>query len=231
MISSPVTWLETRLEHELYTVEEAHTGEEALDLMKLYQYDIVVLDWGLPGKSGVEILSRFRSDGGTTPVLILTGKRSVGEKEEGLDAGADDYLTKPFDMRELSARLRALLRRSHSPRASVLAVRNITLDPATCQVTRDGEELKLLPTEYALLEFFMRHPDRGLQHRRYSQSCLEIRLGSHSDSSENLHHQVAQKLDVEEKGIDHQNRAWNRLQARITRRINSTKHNCCASFD
>lgn len=148
------------LEHELYVVEEAHNGEEALDLLKLYQYDIVVLDWALPGLSGVETLQKFRSSGGVTPVLMLTGRRSISEKETGLDAGADDYLTKPFDMRELSARLRALLRRQAAPRSSVMSCRSITLDPASCQVTRNGEELKLLPTEYALLEFFMRHPDR-----------------------------------------------------------------------
>lgn len=187
------------LEHELYTVEAAHTGEEALDLMKLYQYDIVVLDWGLPGKSGVEILSRFRADGGTTPVLILTGKRSVGEKEEGLDAGADDYLTKPFDMRELSARLRALLRRSHSPRASVLAVRNITLDPASCLVTRDGEELKLLPTEYALLEFFMRHPDRVFSTDDILNHVWKSDSEATATAVRTYITRLRKKLDVEEK--------------------------------
>lgn len=148
------------LEYELYVVEEVHNGEDALDLLKTYSYDVIVLDWQLPKMSGVDLLKDFRDRGGKTPVLMLTGNRTIGEKETGLDAGADDYLTKPFDMRELSARLRALLRRSPTARSTVMKCKHVSLDPSTCKVTSDGAELKLLPTEYALLEFLMRHPDR-----------------------------------------------------------------------
>lgn len=145
------------LENERYTVEEAHTGPEALDFLKLYEYDLVILDWMLPQTSGVEVMKAYRAAGGRSPILMLTGKRAIMEKEFGLDAGADDYLTKPFDMRELSARIRALLRRSPAVRHTVLRCGNVSLDSANCSVARDGVELKLLPTEYSLLEFLMRN--------------------------------------------------------------------------
>jgi DNA-binding response OmpR family regulator len=145
------------LENERYTVEEAHNGEEALDFIKTYEYDVLIVDWMLPQSSGVEVIKNYRLSGGRAPVLLLTGKRSVMEKEFGLDSGADDYLTKPFDMRELSARIRALLRRSPQVRSAVLRCGNIALDTATCTVSRDGTDIKLLPTEYSLLEFFMRN--------------------------------------------------------------------------
>lgn len=185
------------LEHELYTVEAAHTGEEALDLMKLYQYDIVVLDWGLPGKSGVEILSRFRADGGTTPVLILTGKRSVGEKEEGLDAGADDYLTKPFELKELSARVRALLRRPIAFSGSILQAGSLALEPNSFKVTRGGAEIALLPKEFALLEFLMRHPGQVFS----AEAILDRVWTSESEASPETIRtyikRLRKKLDVE----------------------------------
>jgi DNA-binding response OmpR family regulator len=148
------------LEYEHYTVEEAHSGQEALELLKAYSYDVVILDWELPEVTGIDILRQYRSQGGKIPVLLLTGKREIAEKEEGLDAGADDYLTKPFDIKELSARVRALLRRSPNLSPMVITHGNVTLELAACRVTRKGEEVKLLPTEYALLEFFMRHPNQ-----------------------------------------------------------------------
>jgi len=145
------------LEGERYTIDEAHSGAEAITFLKTYQYDLVIVDWMLPEGNGVEVMKTYRSGGGSAPILMLTGKRAIIEKEAGLDAGADDYLTKPFDMRELSARIRALLRRAPSVRGSVLECGNIALDTTSCSVTRDGKNLKLLPTEYSLLEFLMRN--------------------------------------------------------------------------
>jgi len=145
------------LEGERYTVEEAHTGAEAIDFLKTYEYDLLIVDWTLPEGNGVEVMKAYRSNGGRSPILMLTGKRAIMEKEAGLDAGADDYLTKPFDMRELSARIRALLRRSPEVRGIVMHCGNIALDTINCSVTKDGKHLKLLPTEYSLLEFLMRN--------------------------------------------------------------------------
>jgi len=143
-----------------HIVEFSYSGGEGLELLRFYKYEVVILDWDLPELSGVEICKQFRSSGGKTPVLMLTGKRDTADKEQGLDAGADDYLTKPFAMRELSARVRALLRRSPSVSESILRFRNIELEPAASRVTKNGEEIKLVAREFALLEFLMRHQDQ-----------------------------------------------------------------------
>lgn len=151
-----VDWLTSQQ----YIVEHVDNGQEALHRLNCYQYDLVVLDWGLPGVSGLEVCQQFRSQGGTTPVLMLTGKREIDDKEAGLDAGADDYLTKPFHMKELAARLRALLRRPQNVVAKQLSAKDILLDPTTHRITKGGEEVNLLPREFALLEFLMRHPSQ-----------------------------------------------------------------------
>ncbi len=144
---------------EQHSVEAVTDGQEASERLRLYQYDLVILDWELPGLTGVDVLRLYRDTGGTTPVLMLTGKGAVDDKMVGLDAGADDYLTKPFHLKELSARMRALLRRPPSFTGNILHARNITLDPCARKVTKSGQDIQLLPREFALLEFFMRHPN------------------------------------------------------------------------
>ena len=148
------------LRNEHHIVEVVETGEEGIDRLKFYQYDIVILDWMLPGVSGLDVCKSYRQGGGKTPILLLTAKKHVDEKEQGLDAGADDYLTKPFEMKELSARIRALLRRPSAFSGSVLQVGSLNLNPTTFKLTRIGEEIALLPKEFALLEFMMRHPNQ-----------------------------------------------------------------------
>jgi len=156
-LSGPVRdWLGR--EHHL--VEVVDNGPDALDRLRIYKYDVVILDLMLPGLSGMEVCRRFRSAGGTTPILMLTAKTTVEDKEAGLDAGADDYLTKPFHLKELSARVRALLRRPAPVSGNVLNVRSLVLDTSACRVTKDGHELHLLPKEFSLLEFLMRHPNQ-----------------------------------------------------------------------
>jgi DNA-binding response OmpR family regulator len=137
-----------------------HDGEDAVNMLKSYQFDVIILDWQLPKMEGVDVLRNYRTGGGQTPVLMLTGKGAIAEKEVGLDAGADDYLTKPFHMKELSARLRALLRRPGSVTGNVLSARDICLEPSTFRVTKGGADIQLLPKEFALLEFLMRHPNQ-----------------------------------------------------------------------
>jgi DNA-binding response OmpR family regulator len=114
----------------------------------------------LPELSGIELCRQYRSRGGTAPVLMLTGKGTISDKESGFDAGADDYLTKPFHMKELSMRLRALLRRATAFTGDVLRVKDIELEPSNHRATRNGADLNLLPKEFALLEFLMRHPNQ-----------------------------------------------------------------------
>ena len=146
------------MEH--HKVEIVTDGAEAQNMLKVYEYDILILDWELPHVSGIEILKDFRGRGGTTPVLVLTGKGEIDDKETGFDAGADDYLTKPFHGKELTARLRALLRRPEGYVGDLLKFAHLTLDQQNFQVMKNGEEIRLLPKEFALLEFLMRNPNR-----------------------------------------------------------------------
>jgi DNA-binding response OmpR family regulator len=145
---------------ERHTVESVANGQEALGRLKMFKYELVVLDWMLPGLSGMDVCTEFRSKGGSTPILMLTSKSSPEEKEKGLDAGADDYLTKPFHPKELSARIRALLRRPQAVAAKVLQVGSVVLDPKTMKVYKNEEEIHLLPKEFSLLELFMRYPNQ-----------------------------------------------------------------------
>jgi DNA-binding response OmpR family regulator len=152
--------LEEKLTREQHTVELVYDGFEARDRLRFYKYDAVVLDWDLPGLSGIEICKQMRSAGDITPVLMLTGKNTIDDKEAGLDAGADDYLTKPFDAREFAARVRSIIRRGCQAASNVLTARDLVLDMATHKVTKGDQELDLLPKEFALLEFFMRNPSQ-----------------------------------------------------------------------
>jgi DNA-binding response OmpR family regulator len=147
------------LSREKHNVEIVHDGLDGAEMLKFDSFDVLVLDWDLPGLSGVEILARYRAAGGKAPTIMLTGRQKVDEKEEGFESGADDYLTKPFSLRELAARIRALLRRPVQLVSDVLTVRDITLDPEKHRVTKGGAEVKLTPKDFSLLEFFMRHPD------------------------------------------------------------------------
>lgn len=146
------------LKSERYVVDIVHTGELALEHLQSFEYDLVILDWEMPALSGIEVTKQYRDSGGMTPILLLTGKDTIDEKEMGFDAGADDYLTKPFHPKELSARLRALLRRPNQILGETLKVRNIVLDPGTRIVTKAGKVVPLQPLEFSVLEFFLRHP-------------------------------------------------------------------------
>ena len=139
-------------------VDVARSGEDALWMAAATPYDAVVLDVMLPGIDGFETCRRLRGDGIWTPVLLLTARDSVEDRVAGLDGGADDYLTKPFSFAELSARLRALVRRGQKERPAVLEVGGLRLDPATRQAWRDDQAIELSTKEFALLEGFMRRP-------------------------------------------------------------------------
>jgi two-component system, OmpR family, response regulator len=143
-------------------VDVADRGEDALWMAGSTEYDAVVLDVMLPGIDGFETTRRLRSDGVWAPVILLTARDGVRDRVAGLDGGADDYLTKPFSLAELLARLRALVRRGPVERPAVLELGDLRLDPATHQVWRGDAELTLSPKELALLEVFMRRPDQVL---------------------------------------------------------------------
>jgi len=156
--------IEDVLTAEGYEVEFHSRGEDGWDKMVTVVYDLIILDWNLPDATGPDLCKRFRAEGKYTPVLLLTGRDKIADKIEGLDAGADDFLTKPFNLQELSARVRALLRRFQSypvdNKTAPISAGDIVLDRKSRSVIRNGSRVLLLPKEFALLEFFMLNPEQ-----------------------------------------------------------------------
>jgi DNA-binding response OmpR family regulator len=145
------------LEEEGFAVDVAEDGEEGDFKARSAQYDVVILDLMLPKVDGLTLLQNWRRDGMSTHVLVLTARDGIEDKVKGLDFGADDYLTKPFEIEELLARLRALIRRGHHVKDPVLRVHDLEIDTAARRVRRAGQEIRLTPKEYALLEFLAFH--------------------------------------------------------------------------
>ena len=158
------------LTHAGWTVDWVRDGCAAEAALRSDQFDVVVLDLGLPKKPGLEVLQELRGRGECVPVLILTARDTVGERVAGLDAGADDYLIKPFDLDELSARLRALHRRALGTADPVLRCADILLDPAARIVTVNGASVDLAPREFALLQILMGSSGRVVSRRRLMDS-------------------------------------------------------------
>jgi DNA-binding response OmpR family regulator len=193
VIATVTNWLK----HEHYTLEVAEDGGEGLALLRAYKYDAVILDWQLPTMSGIEICKEIRSHGDMTPVLMLTGKRELDDKEQGLDAGADDYLTKPFHVRELSARLRALTRRATNQPENLLRVGDLTLDPIAYRVTRAGTDINLPKTEFALLEFLMRHADKVFTADALVERVWPSSSNANSETVRTYIKRLRQKIDAD----------------------------------
>jgi DNA-binding response OmpR family regulator len=143
-----------------YAVDVAFDGQEGQDFAELTPYDAIILDVMLPQKDGLEVCRELRRQRINTPIIMLTARDTVQDRIQGLDSGADDYLVKPFAMGELRARLRALLRREASSKGSQIVVGDLSIDPATHRVERSGRSIQLTAKEYALLEYFARHPDQ-----------------------------------------------------------------------
>lgn len=156
------SFIKRALEEESYAVDLCADGAQGLDHALSGSYDLVIVDLMVPSLPGLEIVKRLRKEKITSPVLILTALSQVDQKVKGLDAGADDYLTKPFAIDELSARVRALLRRGPTDAVGILQVDDLILNPATREVTRGEQRLDLTAKEYALLEYFMRNTGRVL---------------------------------------------------------------------
>ena len=158
--------LKRGLEQEGYSIDVSLDGVDGLHLATENDYDAVVLDVMLPELDGIEVCRQMRERGRWAPVLMLTAREGVSDRVTGLDAGADDYVIKPFSFEELIARLRALLRRGTRERPSVLSVGSVRLNPATRRVERSGAPVVLSPKEYSLLEYFMRHPNEVISRTR-----------------------------------------------------------------
>lgn len=176
---------------ENHILKTVHDGDEGSKVIAEDSFDLMILDWNLPGKTGLELCAEFRKAGGKTPVLMMTGKGEVNDKELGLDSGADDYVTKPFEMRELAARVRALLRRRViETKSTVISSGNISIDPTRHKAYLGGEEVKLLPKEFALLEFFMRNPS----HVFSSEALMNQVWKSEADASDQVVRQCLMRL-------------------------------------
>ena len=147
-----------RLTIERHEIDIVHNPNDAFSYLAATVYDVILLDWQLPGMSGVDFLKKYRADAGLSYVIMLTVLSNTDNKVVGLSAGADDYLPKPFDMKELIARLNALLRRPVNYRGKVLSAGELSLDPRSRTVTRSGTEIRLKPLEFSVLEFFMQNP-------------------------------------------------------------------------
>jgi len=156
------SFIRRALEEESYAVDVCDDGTHGLDLARAGCYDLIILDLMLPGMPGLGVLHALRKEQIVAPVLILTARSELDQKVKGLDAGADDYLTKPFAIEELVARVRALLRRGSGEAGGTLQVDDLVLNPATREVTRGGGRVDLTAKEYALLEYLMRHAGRVL---------------------------------------------------------------------
>lgn len=163
--------IRTGLKRDGFTVDCVHDGESADLVLRDERFDLLLLDLGLPRKGGLHVLQALRARQQDLPVLIITARDGVSDRVQGLDAGADDYLVKPFDLEELAARVRALLRRKSGRLSPAIQHLTVALDPATHRVTRDGREVALSPREFALLQLLMERPGTIL-----SRAQLEERL-------------------------------------------------------
>ncbi len=153
------TALQKGLKQERFAVDVAYDGASGYDLASVETYDVIVLDLMLPKMDGISVCKKLREGGNHTPILMLTAKNQVRDRVSGLDAGADDYLSKPFAFEELLARVRALTRRPQKMTETTLKVSDLTLDPKSFEVTRAGKSVQLSSKEFALLEYFMRNPN------------------------------------------------------------------------
>lgn len=184
------------LAEEGYAVDVASDGETGLAMGLDRLHDVIILDVMLPGKPGFQVVRELRQAKVSTPVLLLTAREAVEDKVQGLDAGADDYLTKPFAFAELLARVRALLRRGTAARPPVLRVADLTLDPATRTVSRGGEAIPLTNREFALLEYLMRGAGRVLTRTMIAEHVWDYSFDSTTNVIDVYVNYLRKKVDA-----------------------------------
>ncbi|MGE5440855.1 MAG: response regulator transcription factor [Bacteroidota bacterium] len=183
------------LEEEYYTVDVAFDGRQGRELALSQEYDLIILDIMLPYINGIMLLEEIRRSRISTPVLLLTARQSVENKVEGLDAGADDYLTKPFAFEELLARIRALLRRKETEKSLSLKAGDLTLDLQTHCVKRNGVEISLTPKEYAVLEFLLRNKNKVISRTRLSEHVYDYHFDTDTNVIDVYINKLRNKID------------------------------------
>lgn len=187
--------LQRGLGYEGYVVDVATDGRSGLHLAREHQVDLVILDLMLPGMDGLEVCHRLRAGNSNLPILILTAKDSVQDRIQGLDTGADDYMVKPFNLEELLARVRALLRRTQQERLAVLKFADLTLDTGSRQATRGNRLIQLTAKEHELLELFLRHPKQVLRREVIFDRVWGYDFGGESNVLEVYIRYLRQKLE------------------------------------
>lgn len=183
------------LRENAYAVDVAANGEDALYQAEINTYDLIILDVMIPGKNGFEVCRELRANGANLPILMLTARDAVEDRIAGLDTGADDYLTKPFEFGELLARLRALLRRRSEVLPSKITVGNLEIDTSGQKVWRDGEEISMTAKEYALLEYFARNVGRVVGREEISDHVWDETFDPFSNLIEVYVNRLRQKID------------------------------------
>lgn len=189
------TAVRTILERASYAVDVASDGHDALIWAETYTYDLIVLDVVLPGIDGLAVCRRLRADGLTAPILMLTARDAVDDRVNGLDAGADDYLAKPFAAAELLARVRALRRRGSGEPVPVIRVGDLELDPASREVRRAGTPVRLTAKEFALFEVLARHPGQVFTQQRLIEAVWDADFAAESNIVEVYIRSLRRKLD------------------------------------
>ena len=183
------------LRTERYAVDRAADGHAAEQLVDLHDYDLIVLDWSIPGPSGIELVQLWRERGLHVPVLMLTGRRTVSDRVGGLDAGADDYLAKPFAFAELLARVRTLLRRRERPVCDRLEADDLRVDPRSHEVTLGGRPLRLAPKEFALLVYLLARSDEVVSRTELSEHVWDEHFDPSSNVIDVLIYRLRKKID------------------------------------
>jgi DNA-binding response OmpR family regulator len=186
--------LKTGLSQDGYAADWVQSAEAAEHALNVEHFDLMVLDLGLPGRNGLSLLRDLRRDGIALPVLILTARDTISDRVLGLDVGADDYLVKPFDLDELSARIRALIRRTQGSSLAFLKAGDLELDSARRRVTLKGEPLVVSPKEYALLEALMRSPDGVVERAKLQSTAYAWEEDVESNALEVHIHNLRRKL-------------------------------------
>jgi DNA-binding response OmpR family regulator len=188
--------LASSLIHEGYSVDSAYDGQEGQDLAEMAPYDLILLDILLPGKDGLEVCRDLRRRRIHTPILLLTARDSIDDRVQGLDCGADDYLVKPFALRELLARLRALLRRQHPYQPGQLTMGSLVVDPVTHTVEREGQPIDLTPKEFALLEYLMYHANQVVTREMIEQHIWNYDFECESNVIDVYIRRLRRKIDA-----------------------------------
>ena len=190
------TYVRRGLEEQGYAVDAAYTGSEAIDWASTVPYDLIILDILLPEMDGIAVCRRLRAQGSRVPILMLTARDSIDDRVTGLDAGADDYLVKPFAIKELLARIRALARRSNeTSRETVLHIADLSLDPLTQRVKRGGKGIPLASKEFAVLECLMREPDRVLSRTQIAEHVWNYDVFNQSNVVDVYIRNLRRKID------------------------------------